>query len=436
MSTESGRMREKGRLTEVASSNKEDVPQRKQTVKPQIPFSLKLPAFTNISSRLVWLLFCLLALLSGCVKNNSDTPLDLGYFSSVSRVSISPDGDQVLFTGCGHKDYSGCTIYRFQRSTGRLSRYIHKDSLIQVDDGRFSPSAASIIFVLFPLDAEKKKIHSTTQIGIANIDGTRYRQVTRGEGVKILPLFCLDEKEIIFAKGRYRESGKKQLVGLDFYKNHLQTDQETRITHLAFYGVSKAYLSADGKSIVFAGDTPMTLPQNDNIDFVKKYRADYWDHYYEHIILEYSHDGSEIGKEPTPIFSYDVDFGISAKEYEEKKAWWVENSKKSKYGGPGSRRPMLIEDGTIWFEGKVGPIGWIDYYRRFSDGSIRKIEHIRLWDSDNSLTEWDITPDGAWLLTLTENRTTHQRTLWVFQSKTAEKYELNMPNKVETIVLH
>src|SRR5512135_817734 len=95
-------------------------------------------------------LLILIYLSFGCKSKASDRPLSLGYFKNISDLSLSPDGNQLLFTASGHKDYPDSTIYRFDMKNGKLYRYIPPGSSEILSGGRYSPSSSRFVFEVIP----------------------------------------------------------------------------------------------------------------------------------------------------------------------------------------------------------------------------------------------------------------------------------------------
>lgn len=87
-------------------------------------------------------LLALLILTFGCkdTGREHDNPLSLGYFKNINDLSLSSDGNQLLFSASGHKDYGDETIYRFEISTGKLYRYIPQGREF-LGGGRFLPGS-------------------------------------------------------------------------------------------------------------------------------------------------------------------------------------------------------------------------------------------------------------------------------------------------------
>ncbi len=394
----------------------------------------KMKERVNKTVQLKFILFCIIGILciglfmSSC-KKKADKPLDLGYFTKIGDPSISYDGNQILFDGCGHKDYPRCTIYRFERSTGKLYRYMHKNESELIRDGRYSVNSLRFALMTVPLDVKREQQYSDMQIAIVNQDGSDFQKVTIGEGVKVAPMLSPDEKTIVFFKGQERERGKRTAAGkFDLYKVDLRTGKETQLTRLAFYGVSKPYFTLDGKNIIFEGDSPMRLP---NTNDARQFREEYKQRYCKHIILKYPVDGSGIEREPVPIITFNENVDVQLDES------FVKMPKQAWGCGPGSKMPMVTNDGSIWFEGYVGASGGIHYYQRFPNGKTAEITYEQLGLSPTKfLLKMAVTPDGRWLATLNEERSTgNNRSIRVLDTKTNEHYELTLHGSVENIFI-
>jgi len=398
----------------------------------------------NRNGSLKFILFCIIIVsfiglfTTACKK--TEKPLDLGQFKSIRlSLSISPDGDNILFDGCGHKDYRPCTVYRFERSTGKLYRYIYREGY-ELLDGRYSSASTRFAFLIVPHDAKGKAQYDDIQIAIANQDGSGFQQVTREEGMKAGPMLSPDEKTLIFFKGRDGKTGRQRFSWWDLYKLDLKTGKETQLTRLAFYGVSMLYFTPDGKNVVFEGDSPMRLPNTDNRDAAKKFRDEYWKRYYEHRIFQYPLDGSGIDSLPVPIITFgdnvndpQIILSPSMKKFLEE----IVARKGSFIGGPSSKMPMVTNDGSIWFEGYAR--GGIRYYRKFPNGKTKEITYEQLGigrATTKFLLKMDVTPDGRWLATINEERSTgNSRSIRILDTKTNEHYELTLHGSVENIFI-
>jgi dipeptidyl aminopeptidase/acylaminoacyl peptidase len=345
-------------------------------------------------------------ILLSCTREKS---LDLGYFTKVGDLSLSSDGSQILFTGCGHKEYRRCTIYRFDRSAGTLYRYVPRDERIEVIGGRYASNSMWFAFVVIPITKEDKRQYDDMQVALINQDGTGYTQLTKGKGMKVGYTLSFDEKTLVYFRGKERTSGKTMASDFDLYKLDLGTNKETQLTNLSFYGVSDPYFTPDGKYVVFEGDSPLRLPHTNNIDIVKQFREGYKQKYKENIILKYPLDGSGIDKEPVPMFT----FGI------------------------GSRGPIVTRDGSVWFEGISRGIR---YCRRLPDGKIVELTYKDLGGTPTILPfNKGVSFDGKWMAILYEERksTGHVLKRWIgmYNVATTERSELSVPATAENILI-
>lgn len=361
----------------------------------------------EIGSRktVVWsvVLFLIGVLISGCAK---EKPLDLGYFTQISDLSVSPDGNQILFDGCGHKDYMRCTIYRFDRPADRLYRYVRQKESEQITGGRYASGSSQFVFLAVPLDEKKKWLLEDIQIALANENGTGFRQITEGKGVKAPYMLSYDEKTLVYFKGKKRKKGKTLATDFDLYKIDLKTGKETRLSEVEFYGVSRPYFTPDGKNVIFGGESAWRLP---------KYKSN--------VIVSYPLDGSGINRRyPVPIFMF-PEPGPSA----EKPPVNLSN---------GSRDPMVTKDGSIWFQGCYGPQGFIGHYRRLPDGRTEKIPPAQLGISQSRTThDHAITWDGHWMAVLNIGRDTSERSIGMLDTVKGQRYEVTVPAEAENIFI-
>jgi Tol biopolymer transport system component len=348
----------------------------------------------------IFTVFLITILTSACSK---DKPLDLGSFKHIDGLSISPDGNSILFSGRGHKDYPRITTYRYDRNTGKLYRYIPRDEREQIIGGRYAPESTHILLTMVPLDNEKNQLIEDMQIATINQDGTGFRQITTGKGVKVGQTISYDEKTLVYSKGKQRKSGKTQASDFDLYKIDLMTGKETQLTNLSFYGESDPYFTPDGKSVVFSGESPLKLPRGGD---ARQFRDTYKQKYGENIILQYPLDGSGIDKWPVPVINF----------------------------GTGSRWPMVTKDGSIWFLGITGEEHYIGYYRRFPDGRTVKLPDNFNGGQEKYRFQITITSDGRLLLILFESRgKSKERSIGIFDTVTGTLSELTIPATAENI---
>ena len=199
----------------------------------------------------------MVALSCECDTNGSDhdKPLSLGYFKNIYDLSLSADGNQLLFSASGHKDYGDETIYRYEINTRKLYRYIPQGKVF-IGGGRFSPRSSRFVFRIIPYDTNDKNVYEDMQIGIANQDGSGFRVLTEGKGVKLHPSISRDEKMLVYFKGRILEGGsplrksKKKAGRLDLFKRNLSSGKEIQLTRLEFNKVSDPYFTLDGEGVV------------------------------------------------------------------------------------------------------------------------------------------------------------------------------------------
>jgi Tol biopolymer transport system component len=348
------------------------------------------------------IILCLSLFAISCAKKNN--PLDLGFFTRISDLSISPDGNQILFNGCGHKDYPACTIYRFDRSADKLYRYIiTPSSSTLIRDGRYAASSSKFAFLVVPLNEERKQQLNDIQIAYVNQDGTGFHQITHGEGTKVAPMLSYNEKILVYFKGRKRDSGKTAVSDYDLYKTNILTGQETQLTKFSFYDVSDPYFMPDDKSVVFGGDSPLRLTDGSRTE---QFRAEYKKKYGDNIILQYPLDGSGVDKEPVPIINF----------------------------GTGSRWPMVTKDGSIWFEGLTGEQHFIGHYHRFPDGRTLKLHNSLDGGRERNRFRMTITTDGSLILVLYEGRgKSRERSIAVFNTASGVLSDLVIPATAENI---
>ena len=156
----------------------------------------------SVKKCILAIVLCSAMLVAACGydRKKVEKPLSLGQFTEISSVSISPDGSQLLFDGCGQKDFEACTIYRFDRSQNALYRYIPKHSNEEVLFGRFSPVSNRFVFIVMPHDDKGQCIYENAQIGVMSSDGIEFKTLTSSLGFKSQPSFSYDENKVAFLK--------------------------------------------------------------------------------------------------------------------------------------------------------------------------------------------------------------------------------------------
>ncbi|MCX5807645.1 MAG: hypothetical protein NT010_16520 [Proteobacteria bacterium] len=234
-------------------------------------------------------------------------------------------------------------------------------------------------------------------------DGTGFRQITTGKGVKVGQAISYDEKTLVYSKGKQRKSGKTLASYFDLYKIDLVTGKETQLTNPSFYGESDPYFTPDGKSVVFGGESPFKLPRGGE---ARQFRDAYKQKYGENIILQYPLDGSGIDKWPVPVINF----------------------------GTGSRWPMVTKDGSIWFLGITGEEHYIGYYRRFPDGRVLKLPDNFNGGQEKYRFQMTITSDGHSILILyTGMGKSNERSIGIFDTITGTLSDLTIPAQAENI---
>lgn len=271
------------------------------------------------------------------------------------------------------------------------------------------------MFEVIPYDSNDKNVYEDMQIAIANQDGSGFRRLTQGKGVKLKPAISRDKKTLVYFKGRILESKssyvrqKKKTGGLDLLKVDLSSGEETQLTRLEFHEVSNPYFTIDGKGVVFSAYAPMRLPFNENIKDVWDFRDRYKKKYKENQILQYPLDGSGIDAEPVPFFSHDT----------------------------GSKYPVITEDGSLWFEGYEGIQGFIHYYRRLRDGTLNEISYNELGIVHNGrfLFKFNVSSSGHKLAILNWDQNTKEKFIRILDTKTREYFDVSVPASAENIHL-
>lgn len=81
----------------------------------------------------------------------------LNYFSSVNHISLSSGGHHLVFTGCGHRNYPDCTIYRYDRKEEALYRYVDGNHGIHVMNSQYWSDSDQFLFFTLPEASYRKK---------------------------------------------------------------------------------------------------------------------------------------------------------------------------------------------------------------------------------------------------------------------------------------
>lgn len=291
--------------------------------------------------------FLVMTTLAQSCAGEKDKRNHLDHFTNVDGISISSGGDQLTFTGCGHKDYAGCTIYRYDRNKNLLYRYVHENQSIQISSARYSSDSDRFLLSIVPMSQNGKTLFDDIQVAIMNPDGTGLKLLTEGKGVKAAYVLSPDGKTLVYAKGSERTEGKTPASYFDYYARDLSTGKETQITDLSFYEISTPYFTPDGKNIVFNNGSPLKLPGTNDDRTDVKFREEYEKKYHWNRIIRYPVDGSGINSLPEP--------------------WFVH--------GIGSRYPIVTGDGSTFFEGTSRGI---KYYRRYPNGELTQFSNEEL----------------------------------------------------------
>ncbi len=350
--------------------------------------------------------FIVTALAQSCVEDGKKR-CHLDHFTRVDDISILSGGDQLTFTGCGHKDFSECTIYRYDRKENILYRYVHENKLMQVMGAQYWSDSKQFLFITVPKTQDRKQLIEDMQIVIMNPDGTGFKQLTEGKGVKAAMMLSPDGKTLVYASGRERTEGKTIASHFDFYARDVPTGKETQMTNLAFYEISTPYFTPDGKNVVFDYGSPMRIPTINDTDAVQNFRETYKEKYKGNFIIQYPVDGTGIGRLPEPLFTF----------------------------GLGSEDSIMTKDGSIWFEGRAPGI---QYYRRYPDGKIIKFTYEQLGISKTrDLFRMAVDRTGQFMAILYEdldrNRT---RSVAIFDTSTKNRIPISVPATATNISIH
>jgi Tol biopolymer transport system component len=357
----------------------------------------------------------LLSILFGCKPYKApQKPLSLGQYSEISSVSISPDGNQILFEGCGHKEYPSCTIYRFDWTNNRLFRYLPRNPNELLYGGRYSPSSSRIVLSIIPLNADESRNYEDSQIALMQQDGSGLQIVSAGKGLKTEPVLSNDEKQLAFFKSEMSSVGsplrkqRTRAIRYDLYNLNLLTGKESRLTKYEFYSAGNAYFTSDNKKILFEGDSPMSsdyLDKDKNLSIFEKK---------ENIVFTRSIDGTDVNKGLTPYFTY----------------------------SHGSKMPVLFKDGSLVFEGREGIQNFIHYYKRSPDGSLDNITYEELGEGKGEdgrslivVRAMTGTPDGRLLAILNYNQDTKQHYIRVLDLATRKLTDIVPPTIIENITI-
>ncbi|MHB8108591.1 MAG: TolB family protein [Syntrophorhabdaceae bacterium] len=352
----------------------------------------------------VVLVFALMA--QSCAEEDQKRT-HLEHFTNVDDFSISSDGNQLIFTGCGHQDFPECTAYRYDRKENVLYRYVHEDTSMQVMGGQYWSDSKQFLCDLVPRGENRKQLIGEMQIAIMNPDGTGLRQLTEGKGVKGAHMLSPDGKTLVYAKGTERPEGKTLASRFDFYARDIATGKETRITKLSFYELGTPYFTPDGKHIVFDHYGVMRLPDSDDWHATTQFREEYMEKYQRNFILQYPVDGSGINRKPEP--------------------WFIH--------GVGSDNPIITKDGSLFFQGISGGN---KFYCRYPNGEIARFTSEELAIGKTRFPfRITVDPTGHWMAILYEDLgNSKRRSAGLFNTSGRSWTPISIPAIAKNIPVH
>ena len=345
-------------------------------------------------------------LIQSCAQEK-DRRNHLGYFTNVDGISISSGGGQLTFTGCGHADFAGCTVYRYDRKENVLYRYVHEDRSIEMAKSRYWSDSDRFLLSIAPTSQDGKQLLDDVQIAIVNPDGTGLKRLTEGKGIKAGYMLSPDGKTLVYARGRERTEGKTPASHFDYYARDVATGKETQITDLAFYETGVPCFTPDGRNIVFNNGSPLKVPGKDDGRADEELRQAYERKDHGNRSVQYPVDGSGIKRLPEP--------------------WLVH--------GAGSRNPMITRDGSLWFEGTTGGI---KYYRRYSNGEITQFTNEELVIGRARYPfRISVDPTGNWLAILYEEIENGKgRSVGIFDVSHRKTTSVAVPATAINIAIH
>lgn len=387
--------------------------------------SIEQTSYCSVRFVLLVVVLSFACFLLGCQSKPPEKPRDLSYFSSVSDVSISADGKQVLFTGCGHKDYERCTLYRYDRDANKLYRYIYPKEQEIVRKGRYSRTSSKIAIVTLGIGPDGKHLYDNVQIGMMNEDGSGLRILTSGEGIKTLPAFSPDERYIAYFKGKERTPPGRQVAHwYDLYLQEIATGKHKQLSNARFYEVHPLYFMPNGKNIVFGAYGPMMLthPLKDHPD-AKNILEDYRIKHKNNTIHQYPVDSSMAEDLPAPMFPCGV----------------------SEFSPCGN--PMATGSGDIWFWGGANSECPALYcvFRRTQNGKLepmltnltRGLEKYGKGKNNHLVRrDSDIRADGSEIFTRWIDQETHESFLVAIDTKSGDYQKVFVPATAENIKIH
>ncbi len=352
--------------------------------------------------------FLAAAMLGQSCADNKDLKRNhLDYFTVVSELSISSDGNQLIFTGCGHKDFPQYTLYRFNRKENILYRYLYNKKTAEIFGAQYWSDSGQVLFSIFPEMPDGEAILNDMQIAIMDEDGAHFKELTEGKGVKTAYMLSPDGKTLVYARAKEREDGRAVASHFDFYSRDLATRKETRLTNLCFYDIGTPYFTPDGKNIVFNYGYPACLPNVDDPLADVRFNKNYWEKYQNNRIIRYPVDGSGINRLPEPWFTH----------------------------GKGSEDPIMMTNGSMYFrETSSG----FRYYRRDNTGNISEFTKDQLGTNEKRYVyQQSISATGKWMAILYQYfEGDKDRCAAILDMSTGELIPLSLPATAINITIH
>jgi Tol biopolymer transport system component len=181
----------------------------------------------------------------------------------INYISFSPNGNKIIFD---HKDGNGpYMINVIDFTTKEISAYQSPQNE-QWSMGSYSPNGKKIVFSTIPRNGEQLDLNKM-QLAIMDTDGNNIRKITRSDGPKMYPSFSRSGDKVIFVKaGTIRTSGNTPAADYDIFEVNINTGNETQLTWLHLFSLSRPSVFPDNESIIFS----TYISGNDDIYIVKK----------------------------------------------------------------------------------------------------------------------------------------------------------------------
>ncbi len=181
--------------------------------------------------------------------------------SETHSFDIGSDDHTIVFDADGK---GGSGIYALDLTTGKIKL------VIDTDLGEFNPTLSpDMKTVCFSGSRDAIK---GAHLYICSLDGTRFRQLTKGAGVfDRAPCFTPDGKQIVFSRAgllRDRSMGGKSWNSWDIWVLDLKSGKTKQITHGQYYSVGDPKVMSDGKSVIFTDHIYNQQKSTDDISVV------------------------------------------------------------------------------------------------------------------------------------------------------------------------